>query len=117
MLSETGDAEADAAFDVDLVAGRIDPEKALYRVGGTPLEPRNVNRAFAQLVKKADARPIRLHDLRHSCATLLFTMGVEAATVQRILRHSSITVTTGTYMDVIDAVQRDAVTGMGALFE
>ncbi|MGY1874270.1 tyrosine-type recombinase/integrase [Nocardia gipuzkoensis] len=157
--------------DVDLVAGRIDLEKALYRVGGTlalhelkteasdnsvplpdklvrilrqhrrdqlqdrriaeanklglvftstrgtPLEPRNVNRAFAQLVKKAGARPIRLHDLRHSCATLLFTMGVEAATVQRILRHSSITVTTGTYMDVIDAVQRDAVTGMDALFE
>ncbi|WP_280258265.1 tyrosine-type recombinase/integrase [Nocardia abscessus] len=84
---------------------------------GTPLEPRNVNRAFAQLVKKAGARPIRLHYLRHSCATLLFTMGVEAATVQRILRHSSITVTTGTYMDVIDAVQRDAVTGMDALFE
>lgn len=84
---------------------------------GTPLEPRNGNRAFAQLVEKAGARLIRLHDLRHSCATLLFTMGVEAATVQRILRHSSITVTTGTYMDVIDAVQRDAVTGMDALFE
>ncbi|MEU2104440.1 hypothetical protein [Nocardia sp. NPDC019255] len=82
MLSGTGDAETDAAFDVDLVAGRIDLEKALYRVGGTPLEPPNVNRAFAQLVKKAGARPIRLHDLRHSCATL-FTMGVEAATVQR----------------------------------
>ncbi|MEW1738604.1 tyrosine-type recombinase/integrase [Nocardia beijingensis] len=60
----------------------------------TPLEPWNVNRAFAQLVKRAGARPIRLHDLRHSCATLLFTMGVEAATVRRILRHSSITVTT-----------------------
>ncbi|MFR9772256.1 tyrosine-type recombinase/integrase [Nocardia sp. SC052] len=58
---------------------------------GTPLKPRNVNRAFAQLVEKAGARPIRLHDLRHPCATLLFTMGVE---------------TTGTYMDVIDAVQR-----------
>jgi hypothetical protein len=42
-------------------------------------------------------------------------MGVEAATVQRILRHSSIAVTTGTYMDVIDAVQREAATGMEAL--
>ncbi|WP_369123365.1 tyrosine-type recombinase/integrase [Nocardia gipuzkoensis] len=68
-----------------------------------------MNRAFTQLVKKAGARPIRLHDLRHSCVTLLFTMGVEAATVQRILQHSSITVTMGTYMDVINAVQRDAV--------
>ncbi|MGW0250809.1 tyrosine-type recombinase/integrase [Nocardia goodfellowii] len=84
---------------------------------GTPLEPRNVNRAFAELVKKAGVRPIRLHDLRHSCATLLFTMGVEAATVQRILRHSSISVTTGIYMDVIEQVQRDAVIGMDDLFE
>jgi hypothetical protein len=58
-----------------------------------------------------------------SCATLydepasllsskklpLFTMGVPPATVQRILRHSSITVTTGTYVEVIEAVQRDAL--------
>jgi integrase len=45
-----------------------------------------------------------LHDPRTSCATLLFTIGVEAATVQRILRHRSITVPTGTYTDVVDAV-------------
>jgi hypothetical protein len=44
-------------------------------------------------------------------------MGVPPATVQRILRHSSITVTTGTYVEVIEAVQRDALDSMGALFE
>jgi hypothetical protein len=38
------------------------------------------------------------------------------ATVQRILRHSSITVTTGTYVEVIEAVQRDALDSMGTLF-
>jgi hypothetical protein len=59
---------------------------------------------------------LRVHDLRHSCATLLFTMGVQPATVQRILRHSSITVTTGTYVEVIAAVQRDALESMGTLF-
>ena len=82
---------------------------------GTPLEPRNVNRAFEALCRRADVRSIRLHDLRHSCATLLFAMGVEAATVQRILRHSSISVTTGTYVDVIEQVQRAAVSGMDSL--
>ena len=59
-------------------------------------------------------RIIRLHDLRHSCATL-FAMGVEAVTVQRIPRHSSIAVTTGTYVDVIEQVQRAAVAGMDSL--
>ncbi|MEU1206203.1 site-specific integrase [Nocardia sp. NPDC005825] len=84
---------------------------------GTPLEPRNVNRAFAALVKQAGVRPIRLHDLRHSCATLLFAQGVDAAVVQRILRHASITTTTGIYMKVIERVQRDAVAGMDGLFD
>ncbi len=84
---------------------------------GTPLEPRNINRAFAALCEKAQVRPIRVHDLRHSCATLLFTMGVDAATVQRVLRHSSITVTTGTYVDVIYEVQHDAVDRLSVLFD
>jgi hypothetical protein len=42
-------------------------------------------------------------------------MGVDAATVQRILRHSSISLKTGTYVEVIERVQRDAVSGMDSL--
>jgi len=42
-------------------------------------------------------------------------MGVEAATVQRVLRHSSISVTTSAYVDVIEQVQRSAVAGMDSL--
>ena len=82
---------------------------------GTPLEPRNVNRALEALCRRANVRSIRLHDLWHSRGTLLFAMGVEAATVQRILRRSSISVTTGTYVNVIEQVQRAAVAGMDSL--
>jgi integrase len=70
---------------------------------------------FHSLCQKAKIAQLRVHDLRHSCATLLFTMGVQPATVQRILRHSSITVTTVTYVEVIEAVQRDALDSMGSL--
>jgi integrase len=84
-------------------------------VGG-PIEPRNVNRMFRSLCKKAEVPQLRVHDLRHSCATMLFTMGVAPATVQKILRHSSITVKTGTYVEVIEAVQRDALDSMSSLF-
>jgi integrase len=80
------------------------------------IEPRNANRMFHDVCTKANVPQLRVHDLRHSCATLLFTMGVQPATVQRILRHSSITVTTGTYVEVIEAVQRDALDSMGSLF-
>lgn len=78
------------------------------------IEPRNGKRMFHNLCRKANVPQLRVHDLRHSCATLLFTMGVQPATVQGILRHSSITVTTGTYVEVIEAVQRDAPDSMGA---
>ncbi|MEV0677165.1 site-specific integrase [Actinosynnema sp. NPDC050436] len=84
---------------------------------GTPIEPRNVNRTFEALCHKAGVRVIRVHDMRHTAATILFAMGVDAATVQRILRHSSITVTTETYIEVIETVQRDAVDRMGVLFD
>ncbi|WP_338765896.1 site-specific integrase [Nocardia vulneris] len=83
---------------------------------GQPIEPRNVNRMFHRLCEKAGVPQVRVQDLRHSCATLLFTMGVEAATVQKILRHSSITVTTSIYMEVIEAVKRDALDSMDTLF-
>jgi hypothetical protein len=42
-------------------------------------------------------------------------MGVEVATVQRILRHSSISVTTGTYVHVIEQIRHAAVAGMDSL--
>src|SRR5271165_6782366 len=83
----------------------------------SPRSPcRNINRMFHRLCEVANTPQLRVHDLRHSCATLLFTMGVPPATVQRILRHSSISVTTGTYVEVIEAVQRD-LDSIGTLFE
>jgi integrase len=43
---------------------------------GTPLDPRNVTRKFKALLTAAKLPNIRLHDLRHSCATLLLAQGV-----------------------------------------
>ena len=43
---------------------------------GTPIDLRNVTRAFKAVLKTAEMPMIRLHDLRHSCATLLLAQGV-----------------------------------------
>jgi len=43
---------------------------------GTPLEPRNVNRRFEQLRRRAGLPWLRLHELRHGCATFLQVCGV-----------------------------------------
>jgi integrase len=84
---------------------------------GTPLEPRNINRTFDALVKRARVKRIRFHDLRHSCATLLFAQGVDLQTIRDLLGHSSIGVTSAIYVDVLREVQRDAVDRLGHLFD
>ncbi|MFY9805727.1 MAG: tyrosine-type recombinase/integrase [Pseudonocardiaceae bacterium] len=83
---------------------------------GTPIEPHNINRTFDALVKRAGVQRIRFHDLRHSCATLLFAQGVDLQTIRDLLGHSSIGVTSAIYVDVLREVQRDAVDRLGHLF-
>lgn len=54
-------------------------------------------------------RPLRFHDLRHSTATILLRAGVPAHSVQRILRHSDVSVTTGIYGHLVVEDLRSAV--------
>lgn len=79
---------------------------------GTPLEPRNVTRAFTSLLTRAGLRHVRLHDLRHTCATLLLAQGVPARVVMDTLGHSAIAVTMNTYSHVLPSLQREAAERM-----
>lgn len=83
---------------------------------GTPIEPRNMNRHFDRLCEKAGVRRIRFHDLRHSCASLLYSQGVPLEIIQDVLGHSSPTVTKVIYVDVAEDVTRDAVDKLDFLF-
>jgi integrase len=67
---------------------RVAPTKCLPTRGS---ELASGYRMFHRLCTKAGVPRLRAHDLRHSCATLLFTMGVIPPTVQRILWYGSIT--------------------------
>lgn len=42
---------------------------------GTPIEPRNVNRRWDELRQRAGLGQLRLHDLRHGCATFMLAAG------------------------------------------
>jgi integrase len=84
---------------------------------GTAIEPRNISRSFEQLCHRAKLRRIRLHDLRHTCATLLLVQGVSARVVMEILGHSQIAVTMNTYTHVVPELQRDAVDRLANAFE
>jgi len=60
---------------------------------GKAYAARNVERNFRQAVHKAKIAPVRFHDLRHTFATRLVQAGVDLYTVQRLLGHTSPTMT------------------------
>jgi hypothetical protein len=59
--------------------------------------------------------PLRFHDLRHSCATLLIAQGVHARVVMEILGHTNITITMNTYAHVLPQVSREAADKLDSL--
>jgi len=67
---------------------------------GTPIDPRNFERKFKRLLKKANLPNIRLHDLRHTVATLLLQQNVHPKIVQEILGHRDISTTLDIYSHV-----------------
>jgi integrase len=68
---------------------------------GTPVEPRNVNRRCDELRRRPGLDWLRLHDLRHGCATLLLTKGVPDRVIMEVLGHAEIGVTMNTYAHVL----------------
>jgi len=75
---------------------------------GTPLNPSTVSHAFSNIIRKAELPNMRLHDLRHSHATLMLQAGVHPKVVSERLGHSSIRITLDTYSHVLPGIQEAA---------
>ncbi|WP_319460054.1 site-specific integrase [Micromonospora sp. RTP1Z1] len=80
---------------------------------GSPIDPARDWAEWKDLLKAAGVRAIRVHDGRHTAATLLIAQGVQLEVVQEILRHSSITVTRG-YVHIASEMAKKATDRMGA---
>lgn len=89
----------------------VDPELIFTTGVGTALEPRNVNRAWAALCKRAGVK-VRLHDLRHAAASLAFAAGASVKEVQSMLRHTRESTTSNLYVHVFESVRRDTADRM-----
>jgi integrase len=83
---------------------------------GTPIEPRNVNRRWDELRQRAGLDGLRLHDLRHGCATFLLAQGVPARAIMDVLGHAEIGVTMNTYAHVLPVLRQEAADAIDELF-
>jgi integrase len=89
----------EAYNDLDLVFARED---------GSAILPDTVSKTFRRLAVEAGLRPIRLHDLRHGQASLMLAAGVPMPIVSKRLGHSTLTITSDTYLHLLEGVGRDA---------
>ena len=64
---------------------------------GNLLRPNYVTDTFKRVLEKNGLRPIRFHDLRHSCASLLLANGVPMKQIQEWLGHSDFSTTANIY--------------------
>jgi integrase len=73
-----------------------------------PYRPDVFSQKFKRFLERHHLKQIRLHDLRHTCATMMLTAGVTPKVAQQILGHSEISTTMDTYSHVLKKVEIDA---------
>ena len=72
------------------------------RDGGYLPRPKSSTGRFQAAVKRAGVQTITPHDLRHTCASLAVSAGVNVLALQRMLGHTSAKMTLDTYSDLFD---------------
>lgn len=84
---------------------------------GTPIYPREVNREFDRLIGMAQVRRIRVHDMRHTHATVLLKLGVHPKVVQMRLGHKDITITLQIYSHYVLGLDEEAADKLDGVLE
>jgi len=84
---------------------------------GTPIEPRNLNRKHYSILAKAGLKHIRVHDLRHTVATLLLDDGENPSNVSDILGHTKTSTTMDIYGHSTSIGKQRAITRLGNLLK
>ena len=81
--------------------------------GGKRLRPNYLTVRFGKFIKKNHLKHIRLHDLRHSCATILYNNNTGIKEIQSYLGHSSTKTTMDIYVHLINRSNANIVGVLG----
>lgn len=82
---------------------------------GTPIEPRNYKRSFDAALKRAGLEHIRIHDMRHTAASLLLAQSVSPKVISEILGHARVGITLDIYSHLYEPMCQEAAAKMDEL--
>lgn len=96
-------------------ADYIDTDLVFPRENGTPSHPDGISQRFELEVKRAGLRRIRLHDLRHTHATIALGAGIPVKVISERLGHETPAFTLKQYAHVIPGMQAEAANKIAKL--
>jgi len=94
----------------------VDRDLVFPNEHGDFLLPMTLFYQFSRLLKEIGLPHMRFHDLRHSAATLLLSMGVPMKVVQELLGHSNFSTTANVYSHVLLSMQQEAMNKLDDFF-
>lgn len=94
-----------------------DHDLVVAKENGEAIHPHTFSQSFERIITKAGLRKIRLHDLRHTHASLALKAGVPVKVISERLRHESQAFTLKQYAHVIPGMQAEAAAQVAALID
>ncbi len=100
---------------VEWAADYEDQNLVVAKENGEPIHPHTLSQSFERIIQRAGLRRIRLHDLRHTHASLALKGGVPVKVVSERLGHESPAFTLKQYVHVLPGMQAEAARSVAAL--
>ena len=101
--------EEQQAFEYSMLGISLDDEGLVFsQHDGRPLLPDSVSQAWVRMLRRANLKHFRFHDIRHTHASLLLKQNVHPKVVQERLGHATISTTLDLYSHVAPGLQEAA---------
>jgi integrase len=98
-----------------IVGRRLEHDLVFTKIDGQPIHPDYFSQLFDRTVARIGLPKIRLHDLRHTYATLSLAAGVPAKVISTRLGHSTVAFTQDVYIHAMPDLETDAAEHMGTV--
>lgn len=95
--------------------GYIESNQVFTWEDGRPITSEYVSHKFKKLIAKYNLPDVRLHDLRHSCASIMLSAGMQLKDVQEWLGHSDISMTANVYGHLDDTRKKKVANEISGL--